>query len=238
MKALLSVAILIAAIVVCFSQEIMGVYYGPHTSCGREDFISVRDLTFSPHPVEVPGSVTVTAEVQLKTMLNRSMEAQITLQKNQNSMGLMGMLGSSLMGGKNPMSKTFRVGDVCRQLSRHCLRIRPLGLPCTCPVYPGVYGVTDLQLPVPEPSRFIRNPMLQNIVYGEWNVKFELIDSATRRPFFCYEMQNVRLQKKHVPQPVNPAMLQPQQPQQGGGFGGGFGGLLAKAKNLLGGFFG
>jgi len=210
---------LITTLAVSFSQ---GVYYGPHGSCGRSDLLSVRDFAFSPHPVEVPGAISLTAQASLLRPLNASLEAKVTLQKKILDFGF-GTLDLGRLGtfAPNPISKTFHVHDVCSQLPGHCAVLSPLGLPCRCSdALPGDYSVTRVPIPIPELGRFARMPVLQNLLFGEWNVRVELFNSASQAQIFCYELDNVRLVKKPPP------------PQPRGQT------LLTRAKNFFGSLFG
>jgi len=208
---------LIATLAVSFSQ---GIYYGPHSSCGRSDVISVRDFSFSPHPVVVPGSVALTAQASLLRPLNNSLEATVTLSKKTVNFGL-GTLDLGRLGNfaPNPISKTIPVSDICGKLPGYCAILEPLGLPCSCGVLPGDYGVTRVPIPIPEPGRVARMRFLENLIYGEWKVKVELFNSVTKEQLFCYELDNVSVQKK--PEPPKPKVD-----------------LLTRAKNFFGSLFG
>jgi len=169
-------------------------YDGHHLSCGRDDYMKVNEISLSPWPVTMPGDVKITASVTMLQPFNGTIHAQLTIRKN-------------VFGGLVPVERAFDLFNVCGHMARQCFRLKPLNLPCKCPVQNGTYGVTNHHVIIPKPNIIKAIGVFENVLYGAWDATVRFIDGDTKEEIFCYKIPDLKIKKKPEPKKADAGIL-------------------------------
>jgi len=174
-----------------YNGLVEGDYQGKHKSCGRNDYIQVNKLHLSPHPILVPGLLTLTGDVTVVKPITGRITAQVTVKKNMF------------------MQKTFDVSNVCGRLTTHCPSLAPLGVPCRCPVSSGRYSVNQLQIPIKMPEG-LKNlgSFVQSMLFGYMDLQIRLTNQDTGEEIFCMTVPGLEISKKPDPNTPKKSLLE------------------------------
>lgn len=109
----------------------------------------VRSLTLEPDPIAVPGNVTISVEGSTREVLSSPLKLELTVEKEVAGFWMKIPCVEQL--GSCTYENICNVMDILVPPGQPCPEpLHTYGLPCHCPLKPGIYSLPRSDIPLPD----------------------------------------------------------------------------------------
>lgn len=147
-----------------------------------DDLFKLKSLNIDPFPIQVPGSVSVSAEVDITKSIEGNLRAEVVIKRKLGSTWITVPCFNDIGSCTHP--------DVCSYLrnlaTKGCPKIlREMNISCACPVAAGSYTLSHHSFRMDSSLFGINIPILA----GEYQVNVRFTDTSTQKEVGCFDAE-------------------------------------------------